>query len=83
MTRHNILSVLEEKTNAFSDRIALGIRTQLGWKEFSYKGIGLLSRKLASHLIMDIQVKKGERVAICQNQNRSTEHVYLPRLWPE
>lgn len=63
-TRYNILSLLEERTNAFSDRIALGIRTQLGWKEFSYKGIGLLSRKLASHLIMDIQVKKGERVAI-------------------
>ena len=63
-TRYNILSLLEERTNAFSDRIALGIRTQLGWKEFSYKGIGLLSRKLASHLIMDVQVKKGERVAI-------------------
>lgn len=63
-TRHNILSVLEERTNAYGDRIALGMRTQLGWKEFSYKGIGLLSRKLASHLIMEVQVKKGERCAI-------------------
>ena len=61
---HNILSILEDRTNEFSDRIALGIRTPLGWKEFSYKGIGLLSRKLASHLILDVQVKKGERVAI-------------------
>ncbi len=63
-TRYNILSLLEDRTNAFSDRIALGIRTQLGWKEFSYKGVGLLSRKLASHLITNVQVKKGERVAI-------------------
>ena len=63
-TRYNILSILEERTNAYSDRIALGIKTQMGWKEFSYKGIGLLSRKLASHLIMNVQVKKGERAAI-------------------
>lgn len=63
-TRHNILSILEERTNAFGDRIALGMRTQLGWKEFSYKGIGLLSRKLASHLITEVQVKKGECCAI-------------------
>ena len=59
-----MLSVLEDRTNEFSDRIALGIKTPMGWKEFSYKGIGLLSRKLASHLIMDVQVKKGERIAI-------------------
>ena len=62
--KRNILSILEDKTNEYSDRIALGIKTPLGWKEFSYKGIGLLSRKLASHLIMNVQVKKGERVAI-------------------
>lgn len=62
--RYNMLSVLEDRTNEFSDRIALGIKTPMGWKEFSYKGIGLLSRKLASHLIMDVQVKKGERIAI-------------------
>ena len=64
LRRYNMLSVLEDRTNEFSDRIALGIKTPMGWKEFSYKGIGLLSRKLASHLIMDVQVKKGERIAI-------------------
>ena len=62
--RYNMLSVLEDRTNEFSDRIGLGIKTPMGCKEFSYKGIGLLSRKLASHLIMDVQVKKGERIAI-------------------
>ena len=64
MTRYNMLSMLEERTNEYADRIALGIRTQLGWKEFSYKGLGLLSRKLASHLITHVEVKKGECCAI-------------------
>ena len=62
--RYNMLSMLEARTNEYADRIALGIRTPLGWKEFSYKGLGLLSRKLASHLIMNVEVKKGERCAI-------------------
>ena len=62
--KYNMLSILEEKTNQYGDRIALGIRTQMGWKEFSYKGIGLLSRKLGNHLINEVQVKKGERCAI-------------------
>lgn len=63
-SRCNMLSMLEERTNEYADRIALGIRTPLGWKEFSYKGLGLLSRKLASHLITNVGVKKGERCAI-------------------
>ena len=75
--RYNMLSVLEDKTNEYSDRIALGIRTPLGWKEFSYKGIGLLSRKLASHLIMKVQVKKGERVAILSESTSLTPKINL------
>lgn len=62
--KNNILFLLEDKTNVYQDRIALGIKTALGWKEFTYKGIGLLSRKLASYLINDLQLKKGERLAI-------------------
>lgn len=62
--RNNILLLLEDKTNVYQDRIALGIKTALGWKEFTYKGIGLLSRKLASHLMNDLQLKKGEKLAI-------------------
>ena len=63
-TREYFLSILEEKTNKYNDRTALGIRTQLGWKEFSYKGLGLLSRKLANYLINNVEVKKGDRCAI-------------------
>lgn len=62
--KNNILFLLEDKTNVYQDRIALGIKTALGWKEFTYKGIGLLSRKLASYLINDLGLKKGEKLAI-------------------
>lgn len=60
----NVLSLLEEKTNNYLDRVALGIKTKMGWKEFTYRGTGLLARKLASHLIHEIGVQKGERLAI-------------------
>ena len=60
----NILLFLEHKTDDYQNRIALGIRTAHGWKEFTYKGIGRLSRKIACYLINDLAVKKGERLAI-------------------
>lgn len=63
--RHrNILSLLEDRTNNYSERVALGIKNVFGWREFTYKGIGLMSRKLAWHLINVLQVKKGDKVAI-------------------
>lgn len=62
--KNNILLLLEDKTDVYRDRIALGIKTALGWKEFTYKGIGLLSRKLATYLMHDLQLKKGEKLAI-------------------
>lgn len=64
LRKKNILSLLEDKTNVYGDRIALGMRTAIGWKEFSYKGLGLMSRKLACHLIDDLNVKKGDCLAI-------------------
>lgn len=62
--KNNILQLLENKTGDYENRVALGIKTVLGWKEFTYKGIGLLSRKLASYLINDLHLKKGEKLAI-------------------
>ena len=62
--RKNVLSLLDERTKRFGERIALGTKTPLGWKEFTYKGIGMLSRKLACYLIDYIDVKKGDRLAI-------------------
>lgn len=59
-----ILSHLENKTSDYEDRIALGIKEQYGWKELTYKGLGLLSRKIGRYLIEDLEIKKGEGVAI-------------------
>lgn len=64
LTRKNVLSLLDERTKKYGERIALGTKTPLGWKEFTYKGIGLLSRKLACYLIDNLEVQKGDRVAI-------------------
>ena len=60
----NILAFLQNKTNDFENKIALGIRTQYGWNEFSYKGIGLLSRKIANWMINYASLLRGDRVAI-------------------
>lgn len=59
-----ILSLLENKTSDYEERIALGIKTEYGWEEFTYKGLGLLSRKIARYLIEDLKIKKGECLAI-------------------
>ena len=60
----DFLSLMQTKTFAYQEKIALGIRTNFGWKEFTYRGIGLLSRKLATHLIYDLDTKKGQKLAI-------------------
>ena len=60
----NILSFLSEKTHEYEDRVALGMKSQFGWKEFTYKGVGQLSRKLAAYLINDLEIPKGEVLAI-------------------
>ena len=60
----HILSHIETKTADYANRIALGIRGKYGWKEFTYKGLGLLSRKIARYIIEDLEFKKGEGIAI-------------------
>ena len=44
--------------------LPLGIKGQYGWEEFTYRGLGLLSRKIARYLIEDVGIKKGECLAI-------------------
>ena len=62
--KSNVLSLLEDKTNDYANKIALGIKTSYGWKEFTYNGLGLTSRKLAAYLMNDLGIKRGERLAI-------------------
>lgn len=63
-TAKNILLFLENKTEDYENRVALGIRTTHGWNEFTYQSIGRLSRKLACYLINNLEVRKGDRLAI-------------------
>lgn len=59
-----ILSHMEDKTANYENRIALGIKGRYGWREFTYKGLGLLSRKIAKYLIETLEIKKGQGIAI-------------------
>ena len=67
----NVLSLLEDRTNSYANKIALGIKTSYGWKEFTYNGLGVTSRKLASYLMNDLELKKGERLAMRPMCSRS------------
>ena len=58
-----ILSHIENKTAEYENRIALGIKGRYGWRELTYKGLGLLSRKLARYIIEDLEFKKGDGIA--------------------
>ena len=62
--RENVLSFLEKRTLDYGSTIALGMRNSYGWSEFTYQGLGAISRKIASYLIHDLGIKKEEHVAI-------------------
>ena len=60
----NALSLLVDKSNMYARKVALGMKTTLGWRELTFDGLGLLSRRLASYLINDVGVKRDEKMAI-------------------
>lgn len=62
--KENILSLLDKNTKIYGERIALGKRNRYGWKELTYKGLSLLTKQFASYLITDLQMQKGEKLAI-------------------
>jgi long-chain acyl-CoA synthetase len=62
--RENVLSMLDKNTKLYGERIALGKRNKYGWKELTYKGLSLLAKQFASYLISDLQMQKGEKLAI-------------------
>lgn len=62
--RNNVLNFLEDKTNAYSERIALGMKSSYGWVEYTYAGLGVMTRKIASYLINNLEIKKEEKIAI-------------------
>ena len=64
MKYENVFSLLEKITILNNEKISLGMKSKWGWNEFTYKGLGLLSRRLACHLINDLQIPRGEKLAI-------------------
>jgi len=60
----NVLSILEDRTNDYARKTALGMKTTIGWRELTYDGLGLMARRLASYLINDLGIQKGEKLAI-------------------
>ncbi len=62
--KQSILTLLKNRTENYSEKVALGMKNQYGWKEMTYSGVGNLSRKLACYLINELKVEKGEKIAI-------------------
>ncbi len=62
--KDNVLSFLQDKTNEYGSRIALGMRSKYGWSEFTYDGLSAMAKRIASYLIYDLNIKKEEHVAI-------------------
>ena len=60
----NVLSLLEDKTNKYARKVALGIKTTYGWREMTFDGLGLMSRRLATYLMNDLGLKREEKLAI-------------------
>lgn len=59
----NVLLFLEKCTKEQENEIALGMKTNLGWNELSFRGLGVLSRRLANYLIKN-GIDKGDKIAI-------------------
>ena len=64
MKYENIFALLEKTTTLNQKKVALRMKTLWGWNEFTYKGLGLLASRLGAHLINDLQIPKGEKLAI-------------------
>lgn len=59
----NTLLFIERKLRKLEKNIALGMKSHYGWRELTFKGLDILSKRLANYLI-EIGVDKGDRVCI-------------------
>ena len=66
---YNILSWLENKSCIYADRIALGIKDSSFWREFKYKDLNLLAKRMAVKLIEELKIKKSSKIAILSESN--------------
>ncbi len=63
MDQTNVLLFLENRTETLENKIALGMRSSLGWNELTFRGVNVLSKRLANYLIKN-KIDKGDKVAI-------------------
>ena len=59
----NLLLFLEHRTEKLEHKNALGMKTYLGWREITFKGLSILAKRLAAYLI-DKGIDKGDKIAI-------------------
>ena len=59
----NTLLFMEGRTKALGDNIALGMKSFLGWKELTFKGLSILAQRLGNYLIQ-LNINKGDKLAI-------------------
>lgn len=63
MYQNNVLLFLENRTEILDNNIALGMKSNLGWNELTFRGVGILSRRLANFLIKS-GIEKGDKISI-------------------
>lgn len=64
MDQTNVLLFLENRTEALDNKIAVGMKSSLGWNELTFRGLGTLSRRLANYLIKNNKIDKGDKLTI-------------------
>ncbi|MGN0192155.1 MAG: AMP-binding protein, partial [Candidatus Gastranaerophilaceae bacterium] len=61
--RENVLLFLEKISSSWDDKTALGTKSYIGWREYTYKGTSILSMRLGAYLIKQ-GLQKGDRISI-------------------
>ena len=60
----NFLSLMQEKSDLYGPVKALSIKIKNGYESMSYIELSRLAKGFANHLIEDIKIERGERIAI-------------------
>lgn len=60
----NFLELMQEKGDIYGPVIALSLKTKIGYEEMSYIELSRLAKNFAIHLIEEIKIECGNRIAI-------------------
>lgn len=65
---NNVLVFLEKMSSVRDEKVALGIKSYIGWSEFTYKGTKVLSERLGAYLIKQ-GLKRNDNVSVISESN--------------